>query len=518
MDFSKMLTIVGVSLNEGIRYGEKERAEIANRSSEFKIGIEYEFHPHIDAWYDEVDSQTSDHTSIVHDVDTAEHYGYIDGDDLNSGTWKVSVDDIHYWFNMDTWETFNHLDEMVKSRDAIDHLLRTLYDINDSDIPDGASITTLYRSLTRVMNFLRSNRTIDTFRDQVTTSMPFWYSEKGLTFLATLLKSPNKAKAISDLIYMIDHPTEFKGDEVNDLIEHIRGDIDNYELTSMGIFDSRIDGITYALVNEPDTTFKTTLAKNRIIYHKLTTDNDHQVEIITKPMEYSDAVIHLENTFRFIDHNGHTSNSSGLHISISTNRYDLDDINIEKLFILLNFNFIHSSLFIPRLFVTNSQEVVTTAATDTIQSFFQDNLLDMIKANTPLTTVVDELYDHIDIQNILWNKQQSINLSSYRIMDGRIELRYFGGKDYPNQKEKILKELARTLHVMEAAYTDQYEDEYRKARIVYMDNLFEQVTGVTLGELKRMITNTLAGRQVKTDMMKHWAARDFSYFARSISI
>jgi hypothetical protein len=66
------------------------------------------------------------------------------------------------------------------------------------------------------------------------------------------------------------------------------------------------------------------------------------------------------------------------------------------------------------------------------------------------------------ISDTLDTKYITATLKDFNMMDGRIELRFFGGENYQNMYADIKQQMLRALFIMELAYTDLYQKEYYK--------------------------------------------------------
>ena len=73
-------------------------------------------------------------------------------------------------------------------------------------------------------------------------------------------------------------------------------------------------------------------------------EHDSMTEIITKKMDLISALNHIKRMFKFIvDNDIEVPSMAGMHISISTNKYNLEDFNIVKFLILMNSTYLTSS-------------------------------------------------------------------------------------------------------------------------------------------------------------------------------
>lgn len=81
---------------------------------------------------------------------------------------------------------------------------------------------------------------------------------------------------------------------------------------------------------------------------------------------------------------------------------------------------------------------------------------------------IKSVYDVVisgEIPVIEDDKHQAINKKWYDFLDGRIELRYFGGdeqSEYEDRFDEIQDETLRACYMLQIAHSDDFEKEYRK--------------------------------------------------------
>lgn len=179
----------------------------------------------------------------------------------------------------------------------------------------------------------------------------------------------------------------------------------------------------------------------------LVPEHDNMLELITKKLPLSTALKHIKGMFQvFKEQEIEVPSMAGLHISISTNRYNLDDFNISKFFVIMNSAYIHN-IFPERKHVTDKSEIIKSSLS---KLSFASLTKDTIKEIEAV------------IESNLSNKYQTINISEYGIRNGRIELRFFGGENYHEQYEQIKVSLLRSLLLLEVGYSDLFQKQYYK--------------------------------------------------------
>ena len=180
---------------------------------------------------------------------------------------------------------------------------------------------------------------------------------------------------------------------------------------------------------------------------RLEDEHDDMKELVTNKMPVTAAIDHLEKMFKMIsDNNIEVPNMAGLHISISTNKYKLSDINMAKFLILMNAEYLHG-LYPERMHVRSIASDMFTHIE--VQSY------DKI-TKAAISDIEEQIFFRLK------NKFQTIKISDYTNVDmlGRIELRFFGGEDYHKNIDQIKQELLRSLFILEIAYTDLHQKQY----------------------------------------------------------
>jgi len=200
---------------------------------------------------------------------------------------------------------------------------------------------------------------------------------------------------------------------------------------------------------------------------KILPEHDEMTEVITKKLSLKSALKHINGMFSFLsEENIEVPEMAGMHISISTNKYSLDDFNAVKFFLLLDSDYIHR-IFPAREHVVNIAHTIK-------------NNIDMIVRTMPqweegsfknniTTSKIKDLEKRLE--DDLQGKYQTANIKDYHLRDGRIELRFFGGENYHDLYDNIKQQLLRSLFIMELGYTDLYKKEYYKEIYNVIKNL-----------------------------------------------
>lgn len=246
--------------------------------------------------------------------------------------------------------------------------------------------------------------------------------------------------------YKLEEGAKFGEKEVNDILSR-SGDF------NIGIeYEFNIDDYDYEDVEH-------LLEKGFGIQHihRVAKEHDEMVEVITKKMSLKDAIENLKGMFKFLDSDmARVEKFAGLHISISTNKYDLKDFNRSKFMVLLNSDYIHS-IFPVRRHVLSAKDEIKKA----VKGFKK------YSSNKEFTSDVVETLESL-IENALDTKYITATMKDYNMFEGRIELRFFGGENYHTMYDNIKQQMLRSLFIMELAYTDLYQKEYYKELYKYI--------------------------------------------------
>ena len=191
------------------------------------------------------------------------------------------------------------------------------------------------------------------------------------------------------------------------------------------------------------------LNKYNIEYDSVVTEHDDMMEVITPKFSLSEGISHIKSMFSLIKSEGiEVPEMAGMHISISTNKYSLEDFNHLKFLILLDSDYVHS-IFPEREHVVNYNKYIKTMLQNLPSSLMRTKK---------------------DVENIEWRVMTELDTAKYVTAavkdfftsDGRIELRFIGGENYDQMYDDIKIQLLRSLLLMEVAYTDLYDKVYYK--------------------------------------------------------
>lgn len=520
------------NLFEGVKFGDKEKQLILKNADDFNVGIEYEFNSNednshksfedvidinqdsddilrdISNLYDEVDRDLDENLgdTIINLLDTEsvgedipygfeEFYKYLiniskdikktilpdtETDDmfaddkyraivqyLYNAAHKEYGSDYNAIFNMfnsgslEQKDAYNvmiqiidiyfegafidgkdeNADYLYDLFDAFDNRLYEIF-LEDFDV-EGFNLNAFKDDIDSLLRLLVSNDFLDKEED---SELPFSISEYGMS---------NADFSISDYISYI---REYGDVEyiTNNLIDYVRNEYNEGYLTNSED-TARID-IDYL--------------KDRVSnIDEVKPEHDDMVEVITSKMNVTDAIENIDDMFEYISELGDVRSYAGMHISISTNKYDLDDFDMLKFAILMKLPYVLS--YFPERNMVNSLQ--TIIETNIEQKFYEELALNIVYSK-PLSEFIADISAYVSAK-LRNEKYQSIKFGDYNFLNGRVELRFFGGEDYHYRKDDILNQLLRALYMLNIGYTDAYKEEYKKTFLkVINDSVMEGTT------------------------------------------
>lgn len=510
------------NLFEGIKFGQKEMQAVRDASSDFRVGIEYEFNvneedsmvdfnPDPDASFAtnfEMLEKVLEHGSrsaesvyddFIDDDNTLDGLDIMAGDPRNSSRFNGLLVLAHELSNRikntqakdtETKDLFGGeglaegyaklltdvatsvKDFVIEDTDYMTLGMSTfieicyLYDILMHGDAFGGN-DDLIRELYEFLKYLRIGGDDLSFSE---TDNP---SDEVMRFVSFVNKSQ---------LQKIPDPEEFSYtfDGFNSSTIEIQEIIDyEEEHGPLDFLDSAFAVYIQTLEVERDFNEKVTLGElseagvDTDMIREITTDHYDMVEIITHPLPVNAALENIKEMFEFIRERGETFDYAGMHISISTTQHDLDDFDLMKFVTLMDLPHV-LNYFPAREYVQSLQDIVE----DKISQYMSGNMTYDIDYGSSMTDVAMDALNYAR-EAIDDHKEQSIKFGDYEIMDGRIELRFFGGEDYHNRQDEIFTHLLRALYLLTFAYTDEHDKTYKKKMVRMISNVFKERVGMT---------------------------------------
>ena len=213
------------------------------------------------------------------------------------------------------------------------------------------------------------------------------------------------------------------------------------------------------------------------VIQDIVTEHDDMVEVITTELTVMEALDNIERMFEFLMDNAKVYEYAGMHISISTVKHDHDAFDMIKFVTLLDLPHI-LKYFPERGYVNNLYDIVKNILKNKLSVIF----IDCIEYGATMSDIVNEGIEYAKLK-INKEKHQSINFSDYRVLNGRIELRFFGGEDYHQRKDDIVTQMLRALYLLTFAYTDEHNDTYKRKLAKMVNEVFKENLGMSFSHV-----------------------------------
>lgn len=250
----------------------------------------------------------------------------------------------------------------------------------------------------------------------------------------------------------------------------------NVDRFAMGVeFEFHLnDGDEYSLIDED--ILMPEIVRNNLL-RPPEKEHDSQVEVVTKTVNPKVGLQMIKEMFSFIDEHAHTTDSSGLHISVSIG----DQVDLMKFLVLMEMGYIVDNIFPERMHVANVDQKFSGYIERIFTNFVLMGDIDYTFSNKK---ILDVLVSRITKSALFMDKSQSIKLGDYEIHNGRIELRFFGGEDYEDRYDEIENHLYRALYILLVSTSNLYQKEYLKGLYTKVFNTIQEGARDALVALK----------------------------------
>lgn len=236
----------------------------------------------------------------------------------------------------------------------------------------------------------------------------------------------------------------------------------------------------------------------KLLSYIVQTEREHNnmIELITSKMKPTESLDVINRFFKYFSDNDITTPAyAGMHISISTNKFDMGDFNMLKFILSMNIPFIHK-MFPERNHVYSLSGKIEKLLLSYLSFHSFERVLNI---NGSLKQLIMSTESHLQNNEIIsQEKSQTIKFGDYKYLDGRIELRFFGGEDYHKRFNEIKFQMARALYLMEIAYTPLYQNEYYKEMYKMIDNVSQQLYNVGISELFQALKQIINTKDLNT--------------------
>lgn len=248
------------------------------------------------------------------------------------------------------------------------------------------------------------------------------------------------------------------------------------------IFDDNGEKTNMNVDNVPDI-----LKQYGISYKSIEREHDFQVEVITDVMGLSDGLNHIQRMLKLLKtknekmHFEVDEQKSGMHISISLKNSE-HEFNPLKFLLLMNTKYI-GTIFPERTHTQDNTKMLLSLPTiqdiDSYDIEFDENELRKFETNVNNEILGKDKRFTTDDQL----KYNAIKLSDYATYDGRVELRFFGGKEYLNFP-LVKDQIARSLYLLDVSHGNKFDTEYKKALYKFYSNVPRILGGDLLRDLQ----------------------------------
>lgn len=484
--YIKLIEAYEKPLAEGIKFGNKEKKYIISNADKYMVGVEYEFHPnHMNWYYDTYKPFRNSNGSNLYNMNDLTGIEFSDKPvsdyDYNEYTWKVSYDVYTFYVNLTDRVVFENDYGLKTAGQLNDFLVAVIYDLElMNDTPETIPSTFLHI----IRDFIKDvDNDAELEIASIIDELDVLTQPNGRKYLTHLMMDDTYGDMLYNAFVAIK-----TGRGLVSAIGYIRRNISEFKsISPIDILENNHHPLVkYEHAIEPDDklSLQDALQQHGMAdQYNIETDNDQQIELITKETTPIDlALVDINKMLRFINEYGSTSIASGMHVSVSlpSEFRQRKKPNYEKLFMLMSFDFIDKELFPERKHVSSVDRLVREELSELISDESKGFNTFVKEAGMGVKDLYDQIFKMINFERILDDKYQSVNLGTYDLYDGRIELRYFGGEDYEKRFDAIKSEILKALMVVSASYGDMYDKEYRKARYVYIDRIFHDITGMSL--------------------------------------
>ena len=178
------------------------------------------------------------------------------------------------------------------------------------------------------------------------------------------------------------------------------------------------------------------------------------MEVVSPITDLRDTLIIIKQMFDFINSNGYTNESCGLHANMSFKGYDLKKLDVFKMMIFMEEGYIWQHFpdrNVASEYLRFTYQVIagnTSLNSDMLKDF---NKGDIAKAKAIISSSQDSILKWMQPAP---NKVNGINVLSQqgtaakKFRDGRIEFRYIGGKNYSKKYPQVRLQILRYAYLL----------------------------------------------------------------------
>lgn len=512
-----------MKLNEGVNALKKNFINSLKNRQDINVGIEYEFHIPIDVdmHINVIESNYETEDNIERLIELVKHHDLYDfrgdiGIALRDSKYAIIIDtaDLTQYIKDDELIELEPSDSVIAKFNVLVKIHKELesFDLENLTVDDIAKVKEIATEFIPVyevgetisgdsLKYLLVSsydtndlheytikwNNIESLVDQMWLDTVIGYEEGGdssgaLDSLYTVIEELSKI----DNIEPIEIDEYYELNDITDFVEPLRDYLlDNnvineylYYNVNLSDFDPTnpehikfveendlfdMDGEVEFLASE---VIPEQLNSERIDYDRVDTDNNYQIEVISNTMTFANATEHMEEMLGFISNNGYTSEHSGMHISISSQKWKNKPFNFLKFFVLMNLPKVLDDFPVRNhvsdlhdKFVSNYQVI----------EIIKEALDNERNVSVAVSKILKKLEDKS--RDIFYGKMQSIKFDDYEQYDGRIELRFFGGKDYEDRYDEMVEHMYKSTYIMDLSYGELLDKEYKKHFVKLLDEI-----------------------------------------------
>lgn len=213
------------------------------------------------------------------------------------------------------------------------------------------------------------------------------------------------------------------------------------------------------------------------------------IEIVSPILTLNEAIRAIKNVSNYIHENGQTHDNTGLHINLSYKGVDMSNVDAIKMFLFMEEGWIQKD------FPTRMHSNWTNSVHSIIKKSFRDYTEDDIYKVLGGKSFSGKDFPKIlkQVMHFAWpdkNKYSGINISNMKGMDGRIEFRYLGDRNYERDTFKITKHLLRFCYILKLGIDKKFKlKEYHKKIVNLLSSSFKSEIPYDISKSYNYYTN-----------------------------
>lgn len=469
-------------LNEGVKFTSKEKSLVDKYMDDFNVGVEFEFHLS-NGQQSEAFSRDGSSFDIANlDIDELETTS--PEEDFKEGLWGTTFNDINVIYHHDStpyrfydpdYETyydsldeFFHYDFTEKAGQFLSNLYNFSKDIEksitlpmDSLLDDDEEFIELFNKKLKSLYSNTFESYDNSFYHIATPDIINFLGFQPDTFAIHMddgeFDIENIRSTLGSFTKNMDKFLNSDYQEIDSNAEKITKKLDDIlsNITDEEMVEFVINQHTATFYEIPSLELPDSVKRN---LYDIKDEHANQVEVITNHTDPESALYLIDDMFSFIKQEGSTSDSSGMHISISTNN-DYRSVDLLKFLVLMEAGHIIEEVFPERQYVENISNILTNKIKTLMWNMALFGDINYQSSNNDIIKIIS---DKVLQSDVFKDKYQSIKFGDYKYLNGRIEMRFFGGADYEYRYDEIQNHLYRALYILMISSTKEFDKVYKK--------------------------------------------------------